>query len=59
MVIKLCFMILLMQNQSMMYKKRDQLFYLESNMPQIIRDLTSKLMIPEFKKSQITRLIQK
>lgn len=52
-------MILLMQNQSMMYKKRDQLFYLESNMPQIIRDLTSKLMIPEFKKSQITRLIQK
>ena len=33
-----------------MLKKRNQLFYLESNTPKVIRDLASKLMIPEFKK---------
>lgn len=32
-------------------EKRDQLFYLESNTPKVIRDLASKLMIPEFKKN--------
>ena len=31
-------------------KKRNQLFYLESNIPQVIQDLASKLIIPEFKK---------
>ena len=31
-------------------EKRNQLFYLESNTPKVIRDLASKLMIPEFKK---------
>ena len=31
-------------------EKRDQLFYLESHTPKVIRDLASKLMIPEFKK---------
>ena len=36
-------------------EKRNQLFYLESNIPQVIQDLASKLIIPEFKKkSQIT-----
>ena len=34
----------------MKHKKRNQLFYLESNIPQIIQDLASKLIIPEFKK---------
>ena len=31
-------------------EKRNQLFNLESNTPKVIRNLTSKLMIPEFKK---------
>ena len=34
----------------MKHKKRNQLFYLESNIPQVIQDLASKLIIPEFKK---------
>ena len=32
-------------------EKRNQLFYLESNIPQVIQDLASKLIIPEFKKN--------
>ena len=33
-----------------MLKKRDELFYLDSNIPMVIRKLTSNLIIPEFKK---------
>ena len=31
-------------------EKRNQLFYLKSNVPKVIRDLAEKLFIPEFKK---------
>lgn len=31
-------------------KKRNKLFYLDSNVPPIIHKLTSNLIIPEFKK---------
>ena len=31
-------------------EKRDELFYLDSNIPMVIRKLTSNLIIPEFKK---------
>ena len=31
-------------------EKRNQLFYLNSKVPKVIRDLTEKLIIPEFKK---------
>ena len=44
------FLILLMQEQLTKHKKRNQLFYLESNTPKVIRGLASKLMIPKFKK---------
>ena len=39
-----------MQEQLTKHKKRNQLFYLESNTPKVIRGLASKLMIPKFKK---------
>jgi hypothetical protein len=32
-------------------EKRNQLFYLKSNVPKVIRDLAEKLIIPEFKKN--------
>ncbi len=34
----------------MKLKKRNQLFYLNSNVPNVIHDLAEKLIIPEFKK---------
>ena len=40
-------------------KKRDKLFYLDINIPKVIRKLTSDLIIPNSKSSQITSQTQK